>query len=268
MRNFPYHSSNIETLIADNFNSLIFNDLNAGQSNVSPLTNSSLATSSRSYFNNIPFPASRTVYYDQFLDINCCYLNPDDLSDSLLNVNSNDLVVYHNNIRSLKKNFSKVQDELFYNCSNYPDILAFTETRISKDTSNIPSLEGYSFEHVDAPHAIGGVGVYLSNSISYTVINNLHIDSTGCENIWIQIDLKNNKNAKHNNSIIIGVVYRHPGSKYEGFCEKLCNQLLILNQKKTKYIIVGDFNFDLIYNVFRPNYLYVFFDLIPSVSRP
>ena len=110
--------------------------------------NSGLETS-KSFFNHIPFPTSKTVYYDQFLDINCNYLSPEDLDDSLLNIHSNDLVVYHNNIRSLNKNFCKLQDELFHNCSNYPDILAFTETRISKDSS-IPSLESYSFEHVDA----------------------------------------------------------------------------------------------------------------------
>ena len=50
MRNFPYHSSNIETLLADNFNSLTLKDLNPRQSNLPPLINSSLATSSRGFF--------------------------------------------------------------------------------------------------------------------------------------------------------------------------------------------------------------------------
>ena len=45
--------------------------------------------------------------------------------------------------------------------------------------------------------------------------------------------------------IILGIIYRHPGSKYDYFSEKLCNQLLKLNEKKTKYVIVGDFNIDL-----------------------
>ena len=38
---------------------------------------------------------------------------------------------------------------------------------------------------------------------------------------------------------------RHPGRKYEDFCEKLCNQLLLLGEKKCKYVVVGDFNIDL-----------------------
>ena len=45
--------------------------------------------------------------------------------------------------------------------------------------------------------------------------------------------------------IILGVIYRHPSSKYDHFCEKFCNQLLTFNEKKMKYIVVGDFNIDL-----------------------
>ena len=40
-------------------------------------------------------------------------------------------------------------------------------------------------------------------------------------------------------------MYRHPGRKYENFCDKFCNQLLLLDEKKYKYVVVGDFNIDL-----------------------
>ena len=41
---------------------------------------------------------------------------------------------------------------------------------------------------------------------------------------------------------VIGNIYRHPGSQYKYFCERLCNTLEILHKSKTKYILVGDYN--------------------------
>ena len=122
--------------------------------------------------------------------------------------------------------------------------MAFTETRINDD-SCIPYLDGYSFEHRDSPSTFGGVGIYVSSLINYSVRNDLHLDVSGCENIWVEIELKNAKKSKRYNSIVVGVVYRHPGSKYETFCEKLCDQLLMFNEKKIRYIITGDINIDL-----------------------
>ena len=136
-----------------------------------------------------------------------------------------------------------MKNDLFYKCSNYPDILAFSETKLNQETS-IPTLEGYSFEYMNSPSSYGGVGVYLSNSLSYSKKHDLQLDIPGCEDIWIQIDL-NAKSSKSDKSLVLGVIYRHPSSKYEYFSEKLCNQLLMLNQRKMKYIIVGDFNIDL-----------------------
>ena len=51
-------------------------------------------------------------------------------------------------------------------------------------------------------------------------------------------------------NVVIGIIYRHPNHQYDVFCEKLCNTLSILNASKTKYIIVGDLNIDLLkYNL-------------------
>ena len=49
---------------------------------------------------------------------------------------------------------------------------------------------------------------------------------------------------------MIGVIYRHPNHSYHEFQEKLCNQLLLFDQMKIKYYIVGDFNINLLkYNL-------------------
>ena len=62
--------------------------------------------------------------------------------------------------------------------------------------------------------------------------------------------MKNIDNSKLNgNGLIVGVIYRH-GHNIENFCEKLSEKLLSLNSKNEKYLLVGDFNVDLMkYNL-------------------
>ena len=61
----------------------------------------------------IPFPKSRTVYFDQFLEIKCEYKNPSELAKDFLS-NDDDFSIFHNNIRSLSKNFTKIETEILF----------------------------------------------------------------------------------------------------------------------------------------------------------
>ena len=216
---FPYCSSDEAVLIENYFNSLSTVDVDCERF-INTLSVSSSATysdtaNSNGYFKNIPFPKSRTVYYDQFLDINCNYLCPNDLTDSFLDTNIEDLLIYHNNIRSLKKNFMKIQDEIFSNCSLLPNIMAFTETKIN-DSSCIPCLTGYNFEHIDSPTSCGGVGIYISSTLKYSVNNQLNLNSSGCDDIWIEVEIKstysNRKGKNKKETLIIGCLYQYQAS--------------------------------------------------------
>ena len=191
---------------------------------------------------------SSSVYFDQFLDSRCAYLKPNELNDSYINVSdSNDLVIFHNNIRSLNKNWHKVE-EVFQNCTKYPDIMAFTDTK-RNDELTVPKLKGYKFEFVNSSTKAGGIGVYLADSLNPKLCPDLNFLSNmnHCEDIWLRVQIDN---ANHK-ELIIGVVYRHDfKSNYDDFCDKFCEQLLHLHQKKVKYYIVGDFNINLLkYNV-------------------
>jgi len=108
----------------------------------------------------------------------------------------------------------------------------------------IPPLIGYSFERKDSPTASGGVGLYLSDSLQYTIHEDLSLNLPHCEDLWIDIKVNQSSpfsksNPNNIQNLIIGVIYRHPGRKYDDFREKLCNQLLLLNEKKMKYYIVS-----------------------------
>ena len=91
-----------------------------------------------------------------------------------------DLVVFHNNVCSLNKNFKSIGD-IFQNCDTFPDILAITETKLDGKVG-APDLPGYHpFERVDSETDAGGVGVYVSNDFDFIVRDDLSLKINGCE---------------------------------------------------------------------------------------
>ena len=189
----------------------------------------------------------KRVKPDHFLEISCDYLDPNLINDDFLKSDSTSLTVFQNNIRSLNKNFHLVE-EIFNNCTDLPDVLAFCETRLNEN-SIAPSLEGYSFECENSPTACGGVGIFVSDSLNYTVRNDLKINVNACEDLWIEIETESksddNPDVKQE-KLVIGTIYRHPGSQYSLFCDRLCASIENLNRTKTKYLLVGDTNVDIL----------------------
>ena len=106
-------------------------------------------------------PSNRSVYFDKFLDIKCSYLSPNNLDTTFLANESSEFVIYHNNIRSANANIDKVND-VFLNCTKYPDILAFSDTQINEN-SLMPRcpFQGYhDFQFTPNTTKAGGVGFF------------------------------------------------------------------------------------------------------------
>ena len=182
------------------------------------LLNKSIASKSKQYT-----LSNKTVYFDQFLDIKCSYIKPEFLNNDYLETSDNDISILHNNICSLPSNFHKME-ELFIESSKLPNILAFSETKLNA-SSSIPHLKGYNFERNDSTSAAGGVAFYISEKIQYTVNNELALNLPHCEDIWVTITNDSSSNSKPNSleKLVIAVIYRHPGRKYDEFREKLCD---------------------------------------------
>ena len=70
----------------------------------------------------------------------------------------------------------------------------------------------------------------------------------GCEDLWIDINLKNKipPNTKNitKEKLVVGVIYDHPDQGFHDFSESLCKTLQKLNKSKTNFFIVGDINLD------------------------
>ena len=115
---------------------------------------------------------------------------------------------------------------IFQNCSDMPDLLAFSDTRVD-DNSPIPPLNGYhDFNFTPTPTGAGGVGFYLKEMFDFILRPDLSLNLNLCEDIWFQVN--NIDNSKLNgNSVIFGIIYRH-GHNVKNFSEKLSEQLLLL----------------------------------------
>ena len=180
--------------------------------------------------------------------LKCNYLDENHIANVLKSTNSN-LVVFHANVVSLKKNISRVED-LFQDCMSMPDILGVSETR-TKDDSYLIGLKGYHFESCHSPTSAGGVGIYIRNALQYNVRDDLNLDVENCEDKWVEVIVDNSKRRhKTVQKIVIGIIYRHPVSNYKDFQEKLCSTIYELNSNKISFMIMGDLNINLLkYNL-------------------
>ena len=140
-------------------------------------------------------------------------------------IEQNSLSSFH--INSPNKNFEDLQYLLKVTNITF-DIIAFSESRILKDTNvskNI-NIYNYSVEFTPTESHAGGTLLYINNKLSYKLRQDLSIyKSSELESTFIEII-----NPKKTN-IIIGRTYRHPTMNLNEFND---NYLNILLQKISK----------------------------------
>ena len=78
----------------------------------------------------------------------------------------------NNNVRSLRCNIDNFHDHLINELQYRFNIIGVTETRITSYNIPLdfdPSIPVYNFEYVPTPLSAGGVGMYIENSLHYSV---------------------------------------------------------------------------------------------------
>jgi hypothetical protein len=128
---------------------------------------------------------------------------PNSHSYSPTYTNNHDLFsIFHCNVRSLQKQFSKLNDILI-SLENQISIIGISKTRLNENSSSNIDLPNYSFLRHDSPTQAGVVGLYIHNSLEFHLRQDIELLVDGCENLWVEIHTpKNEKN------IIIGLIYR------------------------------------------------------------
>ena len=177
-------------------------------------------------------------------NIRCRYYSPNSFqkikSDlEILSRLDRNFSVFHNNVRSLRKNLENLQthvlDELDFSFS----IIGITETRITNanlDTFNY-DIPGYSFEFVPTPLAAGGVGMYIRDDYRYYVIEKT--SNEAFQALWVEIILPSKKN------IICCTLYRQHRNP-ESFLQYCDEKFEAYSSKDSPIIILGDTNIDLL----------------------
>ena len=88
---------------------------------------------------------------------------------------NNLLSLCHINACSLNKNFDDLKH--FVSCTKKIDMIAISETTITKQVSvlNNLNLNNYSFESTPTKTSAGGTLLYIANHLSYKCCNDLNI---------------------------------------------------------------------------------------------
>ena len=124
------------------------------------------------------------------------------------------LSVFHLNIRSLNKNYMSLL-MLLENLGIRFDIIALSEIRANNLQFLHNIMPGYKF-HYNSPTKsdLGGSGIFVRDSLTYHVREDIIIDCDNVESCWLEIDV-------HPVPVIVGCVYRHPGGALSKFNEAM-----------------------------------------------
>ena len=202
---------------------------------------------------------------DEWNDVNCNYINVEDLLSSISFVTFNILMI---NIRSCRKNFTNFL-ACFYNVLTYFSCVILTETWLtveSDSTFNIPGFYSYSLYRDGVG---GGIKLYLKNSIQSKLLSDLAFINGLFEMLTVELLFDRNK-------VVLTSVYHPPTSsvaRNNEFIDSFVLHLKMLLERKIPVIVAGDVNINLLnpYNyVYVDTFIYNMFELgfIPVVTLP
>jgi hypothetical protein len=144
-------------------------------------------------------------------------------------------------------------------CDNFYDIVAIAESWLNGETINNETIHvpGYTVFRTDRVHHAncsrgGGVLLYVHESLNAVDLSiSTHLCETDCDSVWCNITINNSLR------LVVGCVYRPPSSstvKTESIFDQIRD--ICLAHKKSKVIVLGDFNFpniNWLQNLFPPN---------------
>ena len=209
----------------------------------------------------------------QHMTMNCSYLHEQEFNDKTKLQKSplaRHFFVFHINIRSLKHNLTSLTDYLDGIEFNFP-IIGISETWLTDNTCDLYGISGYTLiEKHRSTQVGGGVAIFCSDTMNVVQRVDLSIFNEFIESVFVEIP---NDVFRMGKSIVIGVIYRPPGTDVSQ-CNILLNEILSKIQKEGKICyLLGDYNINLFnYEVHSPTAEFI--DLmyshsfVPLVNRP
>ena len=169
-----------------------------------------------------------------------------DISDDELPTKKRGLHFAHLNVQSIRNKFDLLK--IYVTKLNF-DVLALSETWLTEYMDNtLLEVPGYNFVRCDLswssnghnnPKRGGGIGVYIKNTLSFS-LNNMSLYNRSCNDIemlWLELHLPFSKN------VLLGTIYRPPDGNVTEFCDTLTNTVNDLSiQPNKELLLLGDFN--------------------------
>jgi len=198
------------------------------------------------------------------------YYTTDQINQIQETSNKSEFSIFHLNIRSTPKNFDKLIPTLHTSGTTF-DILALSETWLKPLNAECYGMEGYTHEFMTRNNRPGGgVSLYITDTWNYKIREDFSIITNEYEMLWIELD-KDSTNS--NSNIILGVIYRIPGTNPNDFNSKLQEIITKISNEKKECIHVGDYNFNLLNSDTHPptaEFVNINFtqSLFPSINKP
>ena len=210
------------------------------------------------YYNDLSFSIQK----------NSNYYHEESFNHSLQRVfNGHDTFsVMHLNIRSIPSNLTKLIQYLSNINLNF-DIIGLSETWLNETNKDVYNLDGYNHIPLVRPDRIhGGVSLFISDLISYRILNEISIVNKDIECLMTEIELNAVK-------MYVGIIYRTPDADVRNFCDYLVNIIESLKPHNQSCYLMGDYNIDLLKHCTH-NPTSEFLDLmfsnsfIPLINKP
>jgi len=180
----------------------------------------------------------------QFHD--CSYYTEDMFNTTVGDIDNTDktpLSLIHANIRSIPQNLTEFTAFLDTLSSKF-HIIAMSETWLHKDNADLYNIMDYAKESTERVNKRGGgVAMFISSKLKYSKREDLTSQSSTLESVFIEID-KLQFNAEKN--VVIGCIYRPPGTSIERFIEELTDKLETVKRENKLCYLLGDYNINLL----------------------
>ena len=184
--------------------------------------------------------------------------------------NENKFSLMHWNIRSVPCHYLDLE-ALLETSKFHFQFICISETWFTDSNYSIFPLNGYNCVDVHRTNRSGGgVAIYINERISFTERKEYYRCDDHIECLFIEIDKKVFSMSKN---VIIGVIYRPPGTNLKDYTKTLSEILVPLDRENKICYLSGDFNIDLFksdVHAGTSEYLEIMYShsFLPMINRP
>ena len=170
------------------------------------------------------------------------YYSIDQFNNTFPSNENNLLSIVHVNIRSIIKKLDKI-NIFFASLKKVPDVFCVSESWLTDKNINLANLDGFKGYHMirTSDHEHGGVSCFVRNSLESEFLEEFSFVNEIIEICSVRVKL-------NDEYYVISTIYR-PSSKYNDvdlFNNRLADLLKNNIFKKSKRIMIGDFNINLL----------------------